>query len=68
MTSTGFLPKGRLCLCLLLSTLLGSCSLFYHTVQHASEMSMATITIYSPDNDEGRMMNALSLGVVHYIN
>jgi hypothetical protein len=71
MTSIGFLPKGRLCLCLVLSTLFGSCSLFHDTAQHASErhaLSMATITIYSPDSDEGRMMNALSLGVVHYIN
>jgi len=71
MTSSAFMPKGRLCLCLVLSMLLGSCSLFHDTAQHASErppLSTATITIYSPKNDEGRMINALSRRIVHYIN
>jgi hypothetical protein len=71
MILTGFLPKVRLCLCLLPGVLFGSCSLFHDTAQTASEQqsqSMATIMLYSPGNEEESMMNVMGQVVVNDIN
>ena len=64
MISRGFLIKVRLCLCLLPSILLSSCSLFHNVKRNVAEQntsSLATLVFYSPANDQGKIIETMSI-------